>query len=126
MAKKPAIHTVPDGQGGWINRTEGSERGFGRAERKVDAEAIGRESAERRGTEHISHRRDDTIGERRSYATTRTHPGGSAGRVERVPRDLAAGSRYCPKLAPPGARVAYGGGRIGRTDSALTFDQICA
>jgi hypothetical protein len=76
MAKKPAIHTVPDGQGGWINRTEGSERGFGRAERKVDAEAIGRESAERRGTEHVSHRRDGTFGERRSYGNDPYPPAG--------------------------------------------------
>jgi hypothetical protein len=73
MARKPAIHTVPDGQGGWINRTEGSERGFGRADRKVDAEAIGRESAQRRSTEHISHRKDGTIGERRSYGND-PHP----------------------------------------------------
>lgn len=67
MTKKPAIHTVPDGDGGWINRTEGSDRGFGRAGRKADAEQAGRTSAERRGVEHISHRRDGTIGERRSY-----------------------------------------------------------
>jgi uncharacterized protein DUF2188 len=73
MAKKPPIHTVPDGQDGWINRTEGSERGFGRTDRKADAEAIGRESAERRGTEHISHPRDGTIGERRSYGND-PHP----------------------------------------------------
>ena len=67
MARKPAVHTVPDGEGGWINRTEGSKRGFGAAERKADAEKVGRESAERRGVEHMSHRRDGTIGERRSY-----------------------------------------------------------
>ena len=67
MPRKPAIHTVPDGEGAWMNRTEGAERGFGRAERKADAEQIGRRSAERRQTEHISHRRDGTIGERRSY-----------------------------------------------------------
>lgn len=67
MTRKPAIHTVPDGNGGWINRTEGSERGFGAAERKADAEQIGRESARTRQTEQMSHRKDGTIGERRSY-----------------------------------------------------------
>jgi len=76
MAKKPAIHTVPDGQGGWINRTEGSDRGFGRADTKSDAEAAGRESAERRGTEQISHRRDGTFGERRSYGNDPYPPKG--------------------------------------------------
>jgi len=67
MFRKPAIHTVPDGDGGWINRTEGSDRGFGRADTKSEAEQIGRDSAQRRGVEQISHRRDGTIGERRSY-----------------------------------------------------------
>lgn len=73
MARKPAVHTVPDGDGGWINRSEGSDRGFGRAERKSDAEKVGRASAERRGTEHLSHRRDGTIGERRSYGNDPYH-----------------------------------------------------
>ena len=76
MAKKPAIHTVPDGNGGWINKTEGTARGFGRAERKADAEQSGRASAERRSTEHISHRRDGTIGERRSYGSDPYPPKG--------------------------------------------------
>jgi hypothetical protein len=38
MARKPAVHTVKDPDGGWINRTEGSERGFGRALTKSEAE----------------------------------------------------------------------------------------
>jgi Uncharacterized protein conserved in bacteria (DUF2188) len=76
MAKKPAIHTVPDGQGGWINRTEGSDRGFGRADTKSEAEATGRASADRRGTEQISHRRDGTFGERRSYGNDPFPPPG--------------------------------------------------
>jgi hypothetical protein len=67
MARKPAVHTVPDGNGGWINRTEGSSRGFAPAPNKADAEAAGRDSAKGRGVEHMSHRRDGTIGERRSY-----------------------------------------------------------
>ncbi len=66
MARKPAIHTVKTDDG-WVNRTEGSSRGFGPAPTKVAAEKIGREAAERRGVEHISHRVDGTFGARRSY-----------------------------------------------------------
>lgn len=76
MARKPAVHTVPDGEGGWINRTEGTDRGFGRAERKSEAEQIGRDSAKRRGAEQISHRRNGTIGERRSYGNDPFPPSG--------------------------------------------------
>lgn len=76
ISKDPAIHTVPDGNGGWINRTEGASRGFGPADRKVDAERIGRDSAERRGVEQISHRKDGTIGERRSYGNDPYPPKG--------------------------------------------------
>ncbi len=72
MAKKPAIHTVKTDDG-WINRTEGSQRGFGPAPTKSEAEAIGRDTAERRGVEQISHRVDGTIGERRSYGND-PHP----------------------------------------------------
>jgi len=67
MARKPAVHTVRDSDGGWINRTEGSQRGFARAPTKEGAEELGRESARRRGVEQISHRRNGTFGEHRSY-----------------------------------------------------------
>lgn len=76
MARKPAVHTVRDPEGGWINRTEGSERGFGRASTKSEAEQIGRDSARRREAEQISHRRDGTFGERRSYGTDPFPPKG--------------------------------------------------
>jgi len=72
MARKPAIHTVRTDDG-WINRTEGSSRGFGPAPTKAGAEAIGREAAERRGVEQISHRVDGTFGERGSYGND-PHP----------------------------------------------------
>jgi Uncharacterized protein conserved in bacteria (DUF2188) len=75
MAKKPAIHTIPTSDG-WANRTEGAERTFGSAPTKAEAEALGRASAERRGTEHISHRKDGTIGERRSYGNDPYPPAG--------------------------------------------------
>lgn len=73
MARKPAIHTVPDGNGGWINRTEGATRGFGPSDRKADAEQVGRDAARQRQVEHLSHRKDGTIGERRSYGND-PHP----------------------------------------------------
>lgn len=72
MAKKPAVHTVPTPDG-WGNRTEGASRTFGSAPTKAQAEANGRASAERRGVEHISHRENGTIGERRSYGND-PHP----------------------------------------------------
>lgn len=76
MAKKnPPIHTVPHGDG-WANRTEGAGRVFGTAPTKAEAEQIGRESAENRRTEQISHRRDGTIGERRSYGNDDFPPKG--------------------------------------------------
>jgi hypothetical protein len=76
MAKRPAVHTVRDPEGGWINRTEGSERGFGRAPTKSEAEQVGRESARRRGTEQISHLRNGRFGERRSYGNDPFPPEG--------------------------------------------------
>ncbi|MEJ7783726.1 MAG: DUF2188 domain-containing protein [Solirubrobacteraceae bacterium] len=66
MSKKPAIHTVKDGDQ-WINRTEGSDRGFAPAPTKAEAQAAGRESAQRRGVEHVIHKVDGKIGEKNSY-----------------------------------------------------------
>jgi len=66
VPRKPAVHTVPH-QGKWANRTEGSKRVFGVQTTKAAAERAGRASAQSRGVEQISHRRDGTIGERRSY-----------------------------------------------------------
>jgi hypothetical protein len=66
IARKPAVHTVPY-QGGWANITEGASRHFGVRPTKAAAESVGRDSARGRGAEHMSHRSDGTIGERRSY-----------------------------------------------------------
>jgi hypothetical protein len=66
ISKKPAVHTVPYGDG-WASITEGATRHFGVRPTKDAAERVGRESARDRGVEHMSHRRDGTIGERRSY-----------------------------------------------------------
>jgi hypothetical protein len=72
MSSKKAIHTVPH-NGQWANRTAGAKRVFGVAPTKAAAETIGRGSAQQRGVEQISHRRDGTIGERRSYGND-PHP----------------------------------------------------
>ena len=66
IGKKPAVHTVPHGEG-WANRTEGASRVFGTAPTKAAAAQIGQDSARSRGTEWMAHRTDGTIGERRSY-----------------------------------------------------------
>jgi hypothetical protein len=73
MAKKP-IHTVPMGKG--AGSTARRAPRVGRADHKADAEAIGRQSAQRRRVEHISHRADGTIGERRSYGNDPYPPKG--------------------------------------------------
>ncbi len=75
MPRKPAIHTVKTPEG-WINRTEGAQRGFGSALTKARAEQIGREAATRREVEHISHRVDGSFGERRSYGSDPSPPRG--------------------------------------------------
>lgn len=74
MASK-TVHTVPY-KGQWANRTEGASRVFGVAPTKARAEQIGRDSARQRQAEHISHRRDGTIGERRSYGNDPFPPRG--------------------------------------------------
>jgi hypothetical protein len=63
MSRTPAVHAVLY-KGGWANRTEGSSRV---RPTKSAAESVGRDSARNRGVEQMSHRRDGTIGERRSY-----------------------------------------------------------
>lgn len=75
MPSKPAIHTVKT-ESGWANITEGASRHFGSASTKAEAEKAGRASAARRKTEHISHRADGTIGERRSYGNDPYPPAG--------------------------------------------------
>ncbi|WP_419909916.1 DUF2188 domain-containing protein [Candidatus Poriferisodalis sp.] len=66
MPKKPAIHTVPHGDG-WANRREGSSRVFDTHPTKAEAQAAGREAAMRDSTEHLIHKQNGQIGERNSY-----------------------------------------------------------
>lgn len=66
MARRQ-VHTVPDGKGGWINRTAGSERGFGAASTKAAAQAAGRQSTIRTGGEHVIHNLDGKISGKNTY-----------------------------------------------------------
>jgi uncharacterized protein DUF2188 len=66
VTKKPGVHTIPHGDG-WANRTEGSDRVFGVASTQAQANQIGQDSARKRKVEWIGHRRNGTIGDRRSY-----------------------------------------------------------
>jgi hypothetical protein len=75
MSKKPAVHTVPHGDG-WANRTEGASRAFGAALTQAEAAKIGQDSARSRRTEWIGHRKDGTIGARRSYGNDPYPPKG--------------------------------------------------
>ena len=75
MSKKPAVHTVPHGDG-WANRTEGASRVFGPARTQAEAETIGQASARSRGVEWIGHHKDGTIGDRRSYGNDPYPPKG--------------------------------------------------
>lgn len=72
MSKKPPVHTVPHGDG-WANRRAGAERVSKTFTTKADAQASGRDTARRDSTEHIIHRKDNTIGERNSYGND-PHP----------------------------------------------------
>lgn len=76
MARKPATHTVPV-DGGWANEVEGATKRPGRKfATKAEAEAAGRARAKRDKSEHISHLRDGSIGERRSYGNDPNPPKG--------------------------------------------------
>lgn len=72
MADKRNIHTVKV-EGGWAGRREGSERVGRKYKTQAEAERANRATARRDGVEHLSHRRDGTIGERRSYGND-PHP----------------------------------------------------
>lgn len=66
MADKRPVHTVLT-DGGWTNKRAGSNRASKTFSTKAEAEKAGRVTAQRARTEHISHRRDGTIGGKRSY-----------------------------------------------------------
>lgn len=64
------IHTVPHGDG-WANRVAGGQRVSNTADRKVDAQAAGRQMAIDRGAEHVIHNQDGQIGQRNTYPRSR-------------------------------------------------------
>lgn len=72
MANKRNIHTVKV-EGGWAGRREGAGRTGKKYEARAQAEQANRATARRDKVEQISHRRDGTIGERRSYGND-PHP----------------------------------------------------
>lgn len=72
MARKPPVHTVPHGDG-WANRREGSDKVSKTFDTKRDAQAAGRDTAQREKTEHVIHKQDGTIGEKNSYGND-PHP----------------------------------------------------
>ena len=53
--------------GKWHNRIDGGDRLNGPYSTRKEAVAAGREEAERRKVEHITHNVDGTIGERNTY-----------------------------------------------------------
>jgi len=76
VAKKPPpVHTVPLTDG-WANRREGSTRVSKTFDTKQQAQAAGRATARRVGTEHIIHKQDGAIGERNSYGNDPYPPPG--------------------------------------------------
>ncbi len=60
------VHTVPNGDNGWINEVDGTQVG-GVHGTKDQAVAAGRDEARRRRTEHHVHNLDGTIAEKNSY-----------------------------------------------------------
>jgi hypothetical protein len=73
MADKRPVHTVPT-DGGWTNKRAGSDWASKTFSTKGEAEKAGRVTAQRARTEHISHRRDSTIGDKRSYSNDPLQP----------------------------------------------------
>ena len=74
-ARTPPIHTIPV-DGGWANKPEGATRAGPTYPTRANAEAAGRVRARRDTAEHVSHRRDGTIGDRRAYGSDPNPPPG--------------------------------------------------
>ena len=64
------VHTVKHGDG-WANRVEGNRQVSNTASTKAEAQTTGRDMAIKRGTEHVVHRQNGTIGERNTYPRSR-------------------------------------------------------
>ncbi len=72
MAEKMNVHTVPT-ESGWVNKREGAARASSTHDAKAEAQAAGRTAAKKDGVEHLTHKKDGTIGERNSYGND-PHP----------------------------------------------------
>jgi hypothetical protein len=57
--------------GVWKNRVEGGQKALNTADRKGDAQAVGRQMAIDRGVEDVIKRLDGTIGEHNTYPRSR-------------------------------------------------------
>ena len=66
MPKKPAVVTGPHPGGGWQNKVEGNERASNTAPTKAEAQAKGREMAQKLHTEHKIQNKYGGIAERNS------------------------------------------------------------
>lgn len=75
MSKK-RIHPIPLHGGGWGNLSEGASHVPKKFTTKAEAQAVGRETAKRRHTEHIIHNKDGKIGSSNSYGTDPYPPKG--------------------------------------------------
>lgn len=67
---KGDVHTVPHGEG-WANKVEGNQQVSNTATTKAAAQEAGKDMAIKRGTEHLVHKKDGTIGERNTYPRSR-------------------------------------------------------
>ena len=55
----------------WINKVEGNQRASNTAATKAEAQALGRDLAVNRGSEHLIHNKDGRIAERNTYPRSR-------------------------------------------------------
>lgn len=75
MSKKP-VHIVPNKNGGWDNKREGSTRASNHVGTKAEAIKMGRELAKKSETEHVIHNMDGKIGQKNSYGNDPFPPRG--------------------------------------------------
>lgn len=76
MNKNKPIHTVPNSNGGWDNKQQGSDKVISHSSIKTDAVHIGRDQAMKNGTEHFVHNKNGQFGERNSYGNDPYPPKG--------------------------------------------------
>lgn len=64
------VHTSHQGDR-WVNKVEGNQRASNSAPTKAEAQAMGRDLAINRGSEHIVHNMNGQISERNTYPRSR-------------------------------------------------------